>query len=58
MVVEYIRYRGEQILPQATRCLGYEVSHGVGEPENYGVRIEWRIQEMRHSAPTGIVSAP
>lgn len=101
MVVEYIRYRvaserqrefedawanAQQVLQEATQCLGYEVSHGVEEAENYVVRIEWRsvreheqgsrqsaafgrffkivkpfldqIEEMRHYAPTVIVSAP
>jgi heme-degrading monooxygenase HmoA len=56
MVVEYIRYKvpaerhGEferawssarSVLDQARECLAYEVAHGVEEPDNYVVRIEW-----------------
>ena len=56
MVIEYIRYSvpeerradfeqayGEaaSVLDASEHCLGYEVSHGVEEPEHYVVRIEW-----------------
>jgi quinol monooxygenase YgiN len=56
MIVEYIRYSipedrradfeyayGEaaSVLDASEHCIGYEVSHGVEEPENYVVRIEW-----------------
>ena len=56
MIVEYIRYRvplsrqeeferawsdAEAALRGASECLAYEVSHGVEQPENYVVRIEW-----------------
>ena len=56
MVLEYIRYRvplsrqeeferawsdAEAALRGASECLAYEVSHGVEQPENYVVRIEW-----------------
>ncbi|WP_406131375.1 antibiotic biosynthesis monooxygenase family protein [Streptomyces sp. NBC_00989] len=57
MIVEYIRYRiaeperraefekayaaaSEQLDP-APQCLGYELSHGVEEPDRYILRIEW-----------------
>lgn len=56
MVIEYIRYSvpaerrpeferayGEaaSVLDASEHCLRYEVSHGVEEPDNYVVRIEW-----------------
>jgi quinol monooxygenase YgiN len=56
MVVEYIRYRvpaarhGEfegaytqaaTELEDSPHCSAYEVSHGIEEPDNYVVRIEW-----------------
>jgi quinol monooxygenase YgiN len=56
MVVEYIRYRvpvqrGREFedayaqasagLEDSPHCLSYAVSHGIEEPENYVVRIEW-----------------
>jgi heme-degrading monooxygenase HmoA len=56
MVLEYIRYavppdRHEEFerawssaraqLDAAPECLAYEVSHGVEEPRDYIVRIEW-----------------
>ena len=56
MIVEYIRYSipearradferayGEAaaVLDDSGHCLSYEVSHGVEEPANYVVRIEW-----------------
>ncbi|MFL5867373.1 MAG: antibiotic biosynthesis monooxygenase family protein [Thermoleophilaceae bacterium] len=56
MVVEYIRYRipqerreefegayGEaaKSLDASEHCLRYELSHGVEEPDNYILRIEW-----------------
>jgi heme-degrading monooxygenase HmoA len=60
MVVEYIRYKvptsrhrefeeawsdAQQVLTDAPQCLGDEISHGLEEPENYVVRIEWRSVE-------------
>ena len=57
MVVEYIRYSvqaerqeeferawsdAQSALRDAPECLAYEVAHGVEEPNNYVVRIEWR----------------
>ncbi len=56
MIIEYIRYSvpeerhaefesayGEaaKVLGSSPHCLRYEVSHGVEEPANYVVRIEW-----------------
>jgi quinol monooxygenase YgiN len=56
MVVEYIRYRvplerhdefvdayaqAQAALDDSPHCLAYEVSHGIEEPDNYVVRIEW-----------------
>jgi heme-degrading monooxygenase HmoA len=56
MVVEYIRYRvpeerhreferayaqARAALEESSHCLAYEVSHGIEEPDNYVVRIEW-----------------
>jgi heme-degrading monooxygenase HmoA len=56
MVVEYIRYRvpaerhrefedayaqARLALEDSSHCLGYEVAHGIEEPDNYVVRIEW-----------------
>ena len=56
MVVEYIRYRiarerwaefeaayarAQGPLRASQHCLSYELSHGVEEPENYILRIEW-----------------
>lgn len=56
MVIEYIRYavpedrrpeferaydQAARVLDASEHCLGYEVSHGVEEPANYIVRIEW-----------------
>ncbi len=56
MVVEYIRYEirpelHEQFvasyesaakeLEASQHCLGYEISEGVEEPNNFTVRIEW-----------------
>ncbi len=56
MVVEYIRYsiheerRAEfeaayaeaaKQLDASPQCISYELSHGVEEPENYILRIEW-----------------
>lgn len=61
MIVEYIRYRipqGERqgdfesayaeaaaSLDASEHCLSYELSHGVEEPENYILRIEWDSRE-------------
>ncbi len=60
MVVEYIRYRvpaerhdefehawshARTALDEAPQCLAYEVSHGVEEPDNYVIRIEWTSLE-------------
>jgi heme-degrading monooxygenase HmoA len=73
MIVEYIRYRvpadrhdeferawsaAQAALREAPECLAYEVSHGVEEPDNYVVRIEWSSLEdheqgFRHSAGFG-----
>src|SRR6266536_1055243 len=56
MVVEYIRYRipeerhkefercyaaAEAALQNSPHCLAYEIAHGIEEPNNYVVRIEW-----------------
>ena len=57
MVVEYIRYsvagadrrtefersyeQAAESLDASPHCLGYELTHGVEEPENYILRIEW-----------------
>ena len=56
MIVEYIRYKiaesrhkefegaydkAQASLRASPHCLSYEVSHGVEEPNNYVVRIEW-----------------
>ncbi|MEU6665599.1 antibiotic biosynthesis monooxygenase family protein [Streptomyces sp. NPDC046727] len=57
MIVEYIRYRiadqerraefekayvtAAKQLDRAPQCLGYELSHGLEEPERYILRIEW-----------------
>jgi heme-degrading monooxygenase HmoA len=60
MIVEYIRYtipdgqraefeaayaRAAASLHQSTHCLGYELAHGVEEPEHYILRIEWDSRE-------------
>lgn len=57
MIVEYIRYRiadperraefekayatAAEQLDLAPQCLGYELSHGLEEPDRYILRIEW-----------------
>lgn len=57
MIVEYIRYRvtradrhaefersykqAAESLDASPHCLGYELAHGVEDPENYILRIEW-----------------
>jgi heme-degrading monooxygenase HmoA len=57
MVVEYVRYsvdgadrraefersyeQAAESLDVSPHCLGYELVHGVEEPENYILRIEW-----------------
>lgn len=57
MVVEYVRYsvdgadrrakfersyeQAAESLDASSHCLGYELAHGVEEPENYILRIEW-----------------
>lgn len=56
MIVEYVRYRipaeraeafaadyarAAQVLDADEHCLGYEVSRGHEEPENWVVRITW-----------------
>lgn len=59
MVVEYIRYsvpadRYDESSVQggfreAPECLACEVSHGLKEPDNYVVRIEWSsLEEHEH----------
>jgi len=73
MIVEYIRYRipeerREQFegayadaansLDASEHCLSYELSHGVEEPDNYILRIEWDSLEghekgFRQSAEFG-----
>lgn len=61
MTVEYIRYRitdpgrrpefeksyatAAEQLDLAPQCLGYELSHGVEEPDRYILRIEWTSVE-------------
>ncbi|MFF8402573.1 putative quinol monooxygenase [Streptomyces sp. NPDC014846] len=61
MIVEYIRYRiaeperradfekaytaAAQQLDLAPQCLGYELSHGIEEPDRYILRIEWTSVE-------------
>ncbi len=60
MIVEYIRYRilkenqqsfedayaeAATSLQASEHCLFYELSHGVEDPENYILRIEWDSQE-------------
>jgi quinol monooxygenase YgiN len=61
MIVEYIRYRiaeperraafedayasAAKQLDDAPQCLGYELAHGVEEPERYILRIEWTSVE-------------
>jgi heme-degrading monooxygenase HmoA len=76
MVVEYIRYKvptsrhrefeeawsdAQQVLRNAPQCLGYEISHGLEEPENYVVRIEWRSVEEHEqgfrAAPSSLGSS-
>lgn len=56
MVVEYIRYRipeetreeferayadAGRSLDASSNCLSYELAHGVEDPDNYVLRIEW-----------------
>jgi heme-degrading monooxygenase HmoA len=61
MIVEYIRYRiadpGRRIdfvqayaaaaeqLDLAPQCIGYELCHGVEEPDRFILRIEWTSVE-------------
>ena len=61
MILEYIRYRisaprrrsefesayaaAAAHLDASPYCLGYELSHGVEEPEHYVLRIEWTSRE-------------
>ncbi|MFH8369714.1 putative quinol monooxygenase [Streptomyces sp. NPDC018031] len=61
VIVEYVRYRiaeearrGEferayavaaEQLELAPQCLGYELTHGVEEPDRYILRIEWTSVE-------------
>ena len=60
MVIEYIRYtipdaqraefeaayaRAAESLRRSTHCLGYELAHGVEEPQQYILRIEWDSRE-------------
>ncbi|MEU6088809.1 antibiotic biosynthesis monooxygenase family protein [Streptomyces sp. NPDC047085] len=61
MIVEYIRYRiaeserrvdfekayaaAAERLDLAPQCLGYELSHGIEEPDRYILRIEWTSVE-------------
>lgn len=59
MIVEYIRYQipaenqpsfedayaeAATSLEASEHCLSYELSHGVEDPENYILRIEWDSQ--------------
>jgi|SRR6187200_2589 quinol monooxygenase YgiN len=73
MVVEYIRYRvpaerhrefedayaeAQAALGDSPHCLAYEVAHGIEEPDNFVVRIEWdsvegHEQGFRQSAGFG-----
>jgi quinol monooxygenase YgiN len=56
MIVEYIRYRiapeqrtefeasyshAQKPLQASPHCLGWELSHGIEEPDHYILRIEW-----------------
>lgn len=56
MTVEYIRYKlnpeqteafekayaaSEKILTESANCLGYDITKGIEEPNNYIVRIIW-----------------
>lgn len=60
MIVEYIRYKipdarhkefeaaydkAQNSLKTSSHCLSYEVSHGIEEPDNYIVRIEWDSED-------------
>lgn len=60
MIVEYIRYeiaderrddfeaaygRAQEALQASTHCLGYELSHGIEEPNHYILRVEWDSQD-------------
>jgi len=61
MIVEYVRYRiaeserrvdfekayaaAAEQLDLAPQCLGYELSHGIEEPDRYILRIEWTSVE-------------
>jgi quinol monooxygenase YgiN len=60
MIVEYIRYKipearrqefeaaydkAQASLNASSHCLAYEVTHGIEEPDNYVVRIEWDSEE-------------
>ncbi|MFD8326723.1 antibiotic biosynthesis monooxygenase [Streptomyces lydicus] len=61
MTIEYIRYRiaeperraafekaytaAAEQLDAAPECLGYDLAHGVEEPERYILRIEWTSVE-------------
>ena len=56
MVIEYIRYRipderradferayaeAQSSLAESDHCYGWELSHGIEEPDNYILRITW-----------------
>ncbi|MFE0375516.1 putative quinol monooxygenase [Streptomyces inhibens] len=61
MTIEYIRYRitdperraafekayaaAAEQLDAAPQCLGYDLAHGVEEPDRYILRIEWTSVE-------------
>ncbi len=60
MIVEYVRYtiaearrgdferaydQAQMALQASPHCLGYELSHGVEEPDHYILRIEWDSME-------------
>ncbi|MCZ4097727.1 antibiotic biosynthesis monooxygenase [Streptomyces sp. So13.3] len=69
MTVEYIRYRitdpgrrpefekayatAAEQLDLAPQCLGYELSHGVEEPDRYILRIEWTSVEAHEQGFRG-----
>jgi quinol monooxygenase YgiN len=70
MILEYIRYvippeRGDEfvaayrsassVLDGSEHCLGYELSRGIEEPENWILRINW---DSREGHEQGFRSSP
>lgn len=68
MIVEYVRYRipeerrsafedayraAGQSLRRSPHCIRYQLTHGVEEPENYILRIEWDSREGHESGFRG-----